>query len=106
MRKGPRLQEMAAEKEILEAEILSKQKKLKEINTKIKAHYAKGGIDLTDHAIVRYMERRFKINIDLLKAEILTPELLEQMKILGGRGKFISGDYTFVIENNKIITVY
>lgn len=106
MRKGINLQRMKAEKELLEQEILQKQKQLKILNDKIKAQCAKADIDFTDHALIRFLERKYELNVKDLKATIITNELIEQIKTLGGKGKFQCDDLTFVINENKIITVY
>lgn len=106
MRNPINIQRMKAEKEILEQEILAKQKKLKALNDKIKAQTAKAEIDFTDHALIRYLERKFDLNLKQLKTSILTTELQEQIQTLGGKGKFLCDDMTFVINENKIITVY
>lgn len=106
MRKPININRMKAEKELLEQEILQKQKQLKALNDKIKAQAAKADIDFTDHALIRLLERKYELDVKHLKSTIITKELTEQIKTLGGKGKFQCDDMTFVIKDNKIITVY
>jgi chromosome segregation ATPase len=64
--------------------------------------------NITDHAIVRYLQRVYKLNLDDIKKEILPDELktvTEEIKF----GKFkreVAGiPFTILIRNNLVITV-
>lgn len=106
MRKPPNIHKMKAEKQLLEQKILQKQSQLKKLNDRIKELEQPEEITLTDHALIRYCERKLSLKIEQLRSEILTPELQEQIKTLGKKGKFLIDGLTYVVDNNKIITIY
>jgi chromosome segregation ATPase len=56
---------------------------------------------VTDHAIVRYLERRFNIDIDDIKKEILSEELVTKVRALGGNCNYQG----IVVKDNTVITV-
>ena len=66
------------------------------------------GVDLeiTDHAILRYLQRAEALDVDKIKALILTEQLREQVETVGGTGKFPGPNGTrLVMENKRIISV-
>lgn len=66
------------------------------------------GVDLevTDHAILRYLERTAGLDVEALKAEILNDRLRAQVNTLGGTGKFPGPNHTLlVLENKRVVTV-
>lgn len=76
MRKPIDINKMKAEKQLIEQEILQKQSQLKKLNTRIKELETPEEITLTDHALVRYCERKLELNLEQLKSEILSPKLI------------------------------
>lgn len=62
--------------------------------------------EITDHAIVQYLTRVMHIDIDEVKDNILTPEVLHQIETLGPNGKYATKTLQLVVRNNKVITVY
>lgn len=61
--------------------------------------------DVSDHAIVRYMERGLGIDINLLKNEIAPASMAKPHHLLGD-GKYpISHHCHAVVHNNVIVTV-
>lgn len=62
-------------------------------------------IIISEHAMLRYIERIKGINLDEIKTEILTPQLLSTVKTMGN-GKFPSGNgFRAVVKDNTIITI-
>ncbi len=62
-------------------------------------------IIISEHAILRYLERVKKIDLELLCAEILTKEVIENYQKLGD-GKYpINDEYKVVIKDNVVLTV-
>lgn len=59
---------------------------------------------VSDHAIVRYIERVYGIDIEAIKAELLTEDAREQIKIVGS-GKIPSGPFTLVVKRGTVVTV-
>ncbi len=60
---------------------------------------------ISDHAIVRYLERIKGIDIQLIRQEILSDDLLKIINTLGGNGRYPDKDYKVVMKDNKIITI-
>ncbi len=77
---------------------------LNEVNYNIRA--MKGdGLIVTEHAMIRYLQRVDGLNIEALKERILGEETLKQHKVLGD-GKFpIKGGGLVVIKDNVIVTI-
>ena len=62
-------------------------------------------IEITDHAIVKYCERILEINIQKIKADILSENVIKNIKELGGQGEFISKNCILKMQNNKVVTI-
>jgi hypothetical protein len=78
------------------SEIQSLTDKLKEMN--------KGDIKITEHAILRYIERVLGINIEQIEKSILEELDLETIEKIGN-GTYPVRDFNVVIKENFIITV-
>lgn len=73
-------------------------KKIKELNNPQEP-------DVSEHAIIRYFERVRGENIDEIKREILSEEVMDMIEKLGGSGKYPNKDYGVVIKNNVVVTI-
>ena len=65
------------------------------------------GIEVTDHALVRYIERGYGIDMDELRAEIVTPEMAKLIK-QAKTGTFpMGGEFglRIVVRDKTVITV-
>ena len=66
-------------------------------------------ISISDHAIVRYMERVYGLNIDDLKAEMITPQIMVSIGALGdGRYPVGNGNAAqchAIVVNNTVVSV-
>lgn len=104
--------ELRAELGALQAQRESTARRLKEVHnglrvigTKIKA-MSSDDITVTDHALLRFLERVEGLDIEAVKDRIVTEALREQVKTLGGTGKFpIDGGCRAVMDNLRIVTV-
>lgn len=85
-----KLYELKLEKEKLENEIDAEHKT----------------IEVTDHALIRYIERIYGLDVDRLKAEIASEEVTELIRKNRGKGKIPKDDYHLVLDNYKIVTIY
>jgi len=67
----------------------------------------KRGCVVSDHAMLRYLERAYNINLEELRDRILTKEVIKKMHFIGfGQGKVpLAENLTAVVENKTIITV-
>ncbi len=78
------------------SEIQSLSQKLKDMN--------KGDIKITEHAMLRYVERVLGIDIEQIEKSILEELNLETIEKLGN-GTYPVRDFNVVIKENFIITV-
>lgn len=63
-------------------------------------------IKITDHAVIRYLERVKGIDINIIRNQIIKEEIIPHMKILGGSGRFpIKDNYIIVMKDYKVITI-
>ncbi len=60
-------------------------------------------IRVSDHALVRYLERRYKLHTDELRAEILTPDRVAAIK--AGASRISCKGFDFVVKNGVVVTV-
>src|SRR5690606_744477 len=60
---------------------------VKEINEKIASH-KKQELIVSEHAILRYLERVMGVDIECVRDQILTDELLDMTKTLGPNGTY------------------
>lgn len=58
---------------------------------------------VTDHALVRYLERVLKIDLDVVRREILTPAVVDALKT-GATGVTVNG-VKFIAKDGILITV-
>lgn len=63
-----------------------------------------GGIVITEHAILRYLERVKGINLETAKEEILSPKAREIALTLNN-GKIPSGNHKVILKNNRVVSV-
>lgn len=66
---------------------------------------------VTDHAVVRYLERRLGVDVELVRQQILEdidkPRILQMIEFAAGeRCKVISGKGTYCIRDGAVTTVY
>ncbi len=59
-------------------------------------------ITVSDHAIIRYLERKFNLDIEAIREEILTPERLSAIK--AGATKIKTDGIDFIIRDNVVVT--
>lgn len=58
---------------------------------------------ISDHAILRWLERVHRMDIEAIKKEILTPDRMAAVKL--GAHRIKTGDYTIIIADNTVVTV-
>lgn len=89
----------------LQREQTTKTKQIAVLKQKLKSTSEKTTLTLSDHAIVRYLERVKGIDIEAAKSEILNEDVIKMVKTLGGKGKFPIGSHQLVINNYTISTI-
>lgn len=60
---------------------------------------------VSDHAVLRYLERKYNLNVKDIKQEMLTKEVRQAIKV-GATRVFIDGVQYCIAENGTIQTVW
>lgn len=60
---------------------------------------------ISEHAVLRYIERIMKIDLAEIESELLTDDLRLRVRTLGGSCEIKKQDYTIVIKDYIIITI-
>ena len=81
-----------------------KRQKIKTLNAQIKAISEKEPV-LTEHAILRYLERKYSINLDEIRQEILTEDTKSLINTLQSAKIPIGDGLRAVVKNKTIITI-
>jgi len=107
-----RLSKAKAEKENQKEIVKDAQRKLSELNKKVKylksqinAHKKKE-ITVNEHDLIRYFERVEGYNLEEIKNEILSEKIKEFTDTLGGDGTFPNEKgYKVLMKNNTVTTI-
>lgn len=108
------LKDMIPEAEVLKNDYINRQKlysnkvnQIKQIKKQIEDLENVKDIQLSEHAILRYLERVEGFDIDKIQNIIITEELKEQVETLGGNGVFPLGKTgnTIRLKNYTIVTI-
>jgi hypothetical protein len=62
-------------------------------------------IKVSDHALIRYIERILGENLDPIRQLILTDELTFKVKSLKGTGTFVFHDHTAIVRQGTVTTI-
>ncbi len=101
-----------ADAEVLKVEIGNKQRELaakQRIVERIQAEINKlndgTGIRVSEHAMLRYLERVKGLDLTELEGEILNDEAMRLIAVLGGSGKYPNGVCVLVMKDNTVTTI-
>lgn len=89
----------------LKMEIETKRRQVQEVEEKIQT--LKGAhetIIISEHAIIRYLERVYGLDLEKIRQEILPPPIAAQAKTIGN-GRYSITGHTVIIKDNVAITV-
>jgi len=90
----------------LESKLKAKVDRKNELLEKIESINTQSGhVSLSDHAILRYLERVEKIDVESVRKKILTGQLKEFVATVGNNGKFPIKGGKAIIRNGVIVTV-
>jgi hypothetical protein len=96
------IQSLRVQLQTMSKELVGMQRNLQEVEAQIaKAERLENPPVVTDHALVRYLERKLGLDLDVLRAEILTDELVKRVNVMGGSCTYKK----FVVRDNVIVTV-
>ena len=85
--------------------LASKKKAIENIKSQIQAISANKEITISEHALLRYLERVSKVDTEAVKKDIITPELKKMVETLGGNGKYPVGNITLVMRDYVVTTI-
>lgn len=100
--------EMEVLKSELNAKILElkqKEKHIKKIKADIDSLKTNSETIVSEHAILRYLERIHGMDLANIQNLILSDEIKKQIAVLGGNGTFPANGFRVVVKNNTIVTV-
>jgi len=66
----------------------------------------KTSLKITDHALVRYLERCRGLDVEMIKQEMLSERISTAIEELGDGVYTIQNRFTAVVKNKCLITVY
>ena len=93
------------EREILNNKLQSAERNLGKILEEIKKLKEGNKIIVSEHAMLRYIERVLGIDLKEIERRILTDEVKEQYKIVGN-GRFpINDEFRALIRDNVVVTI-
>lgn len=93
------------ERQLADERLAVAERNLKKIEEEMKKFKNGNKIIVSEHAILRYLERTMGLDIKAIEKEILTDETLKQYRTLGN-GKYpVENGCKAVIKDNVVITV-
>lgn len=101
-------QETETELSVLKKEHKVRLDKIKDIKKqleKLKKKNQPAEITISDHALIRYMERILGADVKELKNKLITDNLKNQVSTLGPNGTYSAGEYKVILKNNVVVTI-
>ena len=106
------LKAMQTDADVLKTLFTSKQREynaklqaIERVKEQIKDIENNNDVRVSEHAIVRYLERVKGLDVEEVKKEILTCEVLELIAHLGGSGSYPNKDFNVVMKNYTVTTI-
>lgn len=78
---------------------------IKSITSKIERLNSKNTLRVSEHAVLRYLERVKGIDISQVEKDILSESVMALIEQLGGTGKYPNNGFHVVIKDNTVVTV-
>lgn len=82
-----------------------KTNQVRKIEQEIKKLSSNDSIIVSEHAILRYLERVKGIDLEEIKATILNDKIIELTKVLGANGTYPNENFSVVIKDNVVVTI-
>ena len=106
------LNTMIGDSEVLKIELTNKQREynqklqtIKKLKDTITSLNNNTNVKISEHAIIRYMERVKGLDVTEIEKEILTDEVLSLIEKLGGNGKYPVKDFQIVMKDYTVTTI-
>jgi DNA gyrase/topoisomerase IV subunit A len=99
-------EKLTQEKKALQNEIALKEKQLKKYKDELESLKKNSNeVIVSEHAIIRYLQRIYKLDLEKLEDEILTDDIKEKIKMFGS-GSYNSDDFGIKVVDNIVVTVF
>lgn len=104
-------QSLIGQLSVVDSQLTDLQRVKKELSTslnktrqRIKSLTVDKPIHLTDHVILQYLSRHEGVDVEAVRARLLTPELEALVKTLGGTGRYPVADGQVILQNYAVVT--
>lgn len=105
------LNKMIADAEVMKIDVANKQREydrklsaIADIKKLIEGMCKTDDIKLSEHAVIRYLERVKGLDVQSIKDDILTEEVTYLINTLGN-GKYPINDFNIVVKDKTVITI-
>ena len=93
------------ERQLIDERLSTAERNLKKTEDELKKLKTGNKIIVSEHAVLRYLERTMELDLKAVESEILTEETIKQYKTLGN-GKYpVSNGCKAVIKDNVVLTI-
>lgn len=93
------------ERQLIDERLSTAERNLKKTEDELKKLKTGNKIIVSEHAVLRYLERTMELDLKAVENEILTEETLRQYRTLGN-GKYpVSNGCKAVIKDNIVLTI-
>lgn len=99
---GREIETLKDEISVAQRTLLQKEKRQKQIVEKLASNEG-NSIGVSDHAVLRYIERVFGFDLQDVRNQILTPDRVAAIK--AGANQITANGVKFVIRNKTVVTV-
>ncbi len=89
----------------IQREYSQKVKAIERLKTKIESIERTTKLKVSEHAMLRYLERVKGINLESLESEILSEEVRVMIETLGGTGGYPNKDFKVMLKNYTVTTI-
>lgn len=93
------------ETESKKTELREKNQRKRELQAELDKLTNKKTIRVSEHALLRYLERVKDINLEEIEAEIISEEVQAMVDTLGGNGNYPCRNYKVCLKNFVVTTV-
>ena len=92
------------EQKLINQEIHLKLQQLQSLDKEISKLMQSNTLTVSEHAIIRYLQRVYKLDLKKIEQEILTDDIKKQVKLFGS-GTFKSEDFSVKVKDNVVVTI-
>ncbi len=90
---------------IKQQELSAKDKEIKDTQKLLESKSSDKKLKLTEHAVLRYLERVKNLDLEEIENEILTEDFKKQVDTFGGTLTYNGPEFSAVLKDFKIITI-